>query len=128
METLLGTFLLYTDNTLVRYPSVLQCIRDIPSNLLNKLANSIRNLLVHTTVLLHGIGACETRTAELLLGGLETLVEVVTVISTTGVAGIVGIVHDEEGEAWDWWNVGTVGGTSILGFETGKKKGQHKSL
>ena len=44
------------------------------------------------------------RTAELLLGGFKTLVEVVTVIGSTGVAGVVGIVHvDEEDGGWDWW-------------------------
>ena len=83
---------------------------NIPSDFLNELANGIRDLLIHTTVLLRGIGACETLTAELLLDGLETLVEIVTVISTTSVAGIVGIVHDEEGEAWGWLTTGAVGG------------------
>ena len=99
---------IHADKTLAQFPlSVLQCITNIPSDLLNELADRIRDLLVHTTVFRRGIGACETRTAELLLDGFETLVEVVTVISSTGVAGVVGVVHvDEEDGGWGWWMAG----------------------
>lgn len=90
----------------------------LASDFLNEFADSIRDLLVHATVFLHGIRACETRTSELLLDGLETLVKVVTVISTTGVAGVVVVIHDEEGEACDNVKAGVVDDTTVLGFET----------
>ena len=100
---MLGIFFLQTHNTSVYYTrTILSNESNIPRDLLNDLTNSIRDLLIHGTILLRRIWALETRAAELLLHSLETFVEVVTVVGSADI--VVGVViHDEEGEDWDFF-------------------------
>ena len=52
----------------------------VPGDLLNRLTDVVCDLLVQSTVLLDRVRALEASSSELLLCGVEALVEVVAVI------------------------------------------------